>query len=71
MRVCEYSELQKTGVACVYRDALANQLVDGSDVAVEVACPDARDVVEVGGHVALYSAAALPGDSVKLDCVAE
>jgi hypothetical protein len=40
-------------------------------VTVEVACPDARDVVEVGGHVALYSAAALPGDSVQLDCVAD
>jgi hypothetical protein len=71
VRVCEYSELQKTGVSCVQRDALANQLVEGSDVAVEVACPGGRDVVEVGGHVALYSAAALPGDSVQLDCVAE
>jgi hypothetical protein len=71
VRVCEYSELQKTGVACVYRDALANQLVDGGDVAVDVACPEGRDVVEVGGHVALYSAAALPGESVQLDCVPE
>jgi hypothetical protein len=71
LRVCEYSELQKTGVDCVYRDALANQLVAGDDVSVDVPCPEGRDVVEVGGHVALYSAAALPGDSIQLDCVPE
>ena len=68
VRVCEYSEAQNTGVACVYREALANELVDGSDVLIDVSCPDARDVVEVGGRVALYGAPALPGDVVQLSC---
>ena len=71
VRVCEYSEGQHTGVACVYRDALANQLVDGSDVLVDVSCPDARDVVEVGGRVALYSAPALRGDGIQVSCTPE
>ncbi|MEO8177593.1 MAG: lysyl oxidase family protein [Deltaproteobacteria bacterium] len=71
VRVCEYSESQHTGVACVARDALANELVDRSDVLIDVACPDARDVVEVGGRVALYSAPALPGDAVQMTCAPE
>jgi hypothetical protein len=68
LRVCEYSEAQHTGVACVYRDALANELVDGSDVLIDVSCPEARDVVEIGGRVALYSAPALPGEVAQVSC---
>jgi hypothetical protein len=68
VRVCEYSERLATGVGCVYRDALANGLVDGSAVNVEVTCPAARDAIEVGGHVALYSAPVLPGDAVTVSC---
>jgi len=68
VRVCEYSEKLQTGVACVYRDALANGLVDGSAVDVAVTCPDARDAIEIGGHVALYSAPVLPGDDFTVSC---
>ncbi len=68
VRVCEYSEQLGTGVSCVYRDALANQLIEGSDVLVEVSCPEARDAVEVGGRVSLYGAPAVPGDVTQLSC---
>ncbi|HKO95201.1 MAG TPA: lysyl oxidase family protein [Polyangiaceae bacterium] len=68
VRVCEYSEKWSTGVACVYREALANGVVDGSAVDLEVTCPEARDAIEVGGHVALYSAPVLPGDEVTVSC---
>jgi hypothetical protein len=71
VRVCEYSEAQHTGVACVEREAIANQLVDGSDVLIDVACPAIRDAVEVGGRVALYSAPALSGDAVQITCTPE
>jgi hypothetical protein len=70
VRVCEYSEAQNTGVACVARDALANELVE-QEVLVNVTCPEARDVVEVGGRVALYSAPALPGDAIQMTCTPE
>ncbi|MEY2935083.1 MAG: hypothetical protein RL033_5832 [Pseudomonadota bacterium] len=68
VRVCEYSERLGTGVSCVYRDALANQVLEGGDVLVDVACPEARDSVEVGGRVALYSAPLLPGDAAQPSC---
>jgi len=71
VRVCEYSEKWQTGVACVYRDALANGLIDGDAVDLEVTCPEARDAIEVGGHVALYSAPALPGDEVEVSCAVQ
>jgi hypothetical protein len=58
-------------VACVARDALANGLVDRNNVFIDVTCPEARDVVEVGGRVALYSAPALPGDAVQMTCAPE
>jgi hypothetical protein len=68
VRVCEYSEKWDTGVACVYRDALANALVDSGLVDFTVTCPEARDAIEVGGHVALYSAPAFPGDELAVSC---
>ena len=68
VRVCEYSEKLSTGVACVYRDALANHLIDGSNVELNVECPEARDAIEVGGHVSLYSGPAIPGDDVAVSC---
>lgn len=68
VRVCEYSEQLQTGVSCVYRDALANQVVAGSDVLVSVSCPEARDAIEVGGRVSVYGAPVVPGDVTSLTC---
>lgn len=68
VRVCEYSEKLGSGVSCVYRDALANSMVDSDPVTLNITCPDAHDVTEVGGHVSLYSAPALPGDEVQVTC---
>jgi hypothetical protein len=68
VRVCEYSQQLGTGVACVYRDALANQLIDGGEVLVDVTCPEARDAIEVGGMVSVYSAPAVPGDAAQPIC---
>ena len=70
LRVCEYSEQLGTGVACVYRDAVANQIVEGSEVLIDVSCPEARDSIEVGGRVSLYVAPVVPGDVTSLTCTA-
>lgn len=70
LRVCEFSQALATGVACVQRDSLENRVIEG-EVVLDVACPAARDSVEVGGTVSLYSAPVLPGDELEITCVAE
>jgi hypothetical protein len=70
VRVCEYSELLQSGVACVFRDALVNEVVGAGETEIEIDCPPAREATsEPGGRVSLYSAAVLPGDAIaELTC---
>ena len=73
MRVCEASQVLQTGVACVYRDALANQIVPaGAAVDVTFACPSKRSDAEPGGFYALYGAPVVDGDAAgALTCTAK
>jgi hypothetical protein len=70
VRVCEYSEVLGRGVACVFRDAVANEVVGAGETQLTIECPEARDeTLEPGGRVSLYSAPVLPGDVLaELDC---
>jgi lysyl oxidase len=70
VRVCEFSEALQSGVACVFRDALANEVVGAGETELTIECPEARDETsEPGGRVSLYSAPVLPGDAIaELDC---
>jgi hypothetical protein len=71
LRVCEYSEVLGAGTACVYRDAVLNEVVVGGDDDVAIECPAGHSVDEPGGTVAFYSANLWPGDGAPtLDCVA-
>lgn len=70
LRVCEYSEQLETGVACVFRDAIVNEVVAAGETDLTIECPDARDAAsEPGGRVSLYLAPVLPGDAISgLEC---
>lgn len=64
-RVCETSSVLDTGVACVYREALANVIVNDEETPVTFTCPGTRDAVETGGHVSLYVAPVFHQDRVQ------
>jgi hypothetical protein len=70
LRVCERSAALGAGVACTFRDALGNTVVSGSaPTTVSIKCPAARDAMETGGLVALYSQPVLDGDKAqKVTC---
>jgi hypothetical protein len=61
LRICEYSEVLGTGVACVYEDALANVMV-ADRTTVEFVCPSPRDEAEPGGNYVLYEAPVFADD---------
>jgi len=65
VRVCETSRVLGTGVACGYRDALANTIVNNEETPVTFTCPTARDTLESGGHVSLYVAPVSHTDPVQ------
>lgn len=73
VRVCEASEVLRTGVACVFRDALANQITAaGAPVDVTFACPGKRSDLEPGGSYALYGAPVIDGDPAgPITCTAK
>ncbi len=62
LRICDYSSQLETGVACVFGDALANELLTESTVQFDFACPLARDEAEEGGLFSLYTAALFETD---------
>lgn len=69
VRLCERSAKLSVGVACTFRDALANQII-GTAASVEITCPAARDAEEPGGSVSLYAAPVLPEDPAQpISCV--
>ncbi|HEU5074061.1 MAG TPA: hypothetical protein VFU02_07805, partial [Polyangiaceae bacterium] len=70
VRACEYSQVLETGTACVYRDALVNNVVEPGGSEFDIECPPARaQVNEPGGTITLYSAPLLPSDTPgELDC---
>ena len=65
LRVCERSAALGVGVACTFRDALANTIVSGAALSVSLTCPAARDATETGGLIALYAQPLLDGDPAQ------
>jgi hypothetical protein len=56
VRLCETSRALGAGTDCVYRDALANTVLEGIPTMITTTCPAARDATEIGGQLAVYSA---------------
>ncbi|MDO8434353.1 MAG: hypothetical protein Q7S58_18280 [Candidatus Binatus sp.] len=56
VRVCEVSAQLGVGVACAYRDALANAIVDVTGGTVGFTCPAVRDDAGGAGGYAVYDA---------------
>jgi hypothetical protein len=66
LRVCETSAVLKTGIPCIFDQALATSGVDTSGAAtVTFTCPNARDANEPGGGYALYTGALFPDDMAQ------
>lgn len=56
IRLCETSRALGGGTDCVYRDALANVVLEGLPTLITTTCPAARDATEIGGQLAVYQA---------------
>ncbi len=56
VRVCEVSARLGVGVACAYREALANAIVDASGATVGFTCPAVRDDAGGAGGYSVYEA---------------
>jgi hypothetical protein len=54
-----------TGVDCSHIDALANVVVEGSDIEFDVRCPAPRDANEPGGEIAVYVAPVHTSDAMS------
>ncbi len=59
IRICEMSAQLGVGVACAYRDALANVIVGGTATTVEFICPSVRDSAGSAGGFSVYDAPVL------------
>ena len=68
LRVCEMSALLQVGVACTYRDALANVIVDENKTKVDFTCPAVRDDTRGTGGVSFYEAPILASNGDKIRC---
>src|SRR5262249_34946482 len=73
VRICETSKVLKTGIPCIYDQALATGAVDnGAATTVTFTCPGPRDAMEPGGGFALYTGAVFPEDkSDTVTCVVQ
>lgn len=56
VRFCETSRALGAGVDCVHRDARANVVLEGVPTITTMQCPAARDAIEIGGQLAIYTA---------------
>ncbi len=72
VRICDYSAALETGVACVFSDALANEVLAESAVQVGFTCPLGRDETEAGGLFSLYTAPLFEEDGAQpVSCTVE
>jgi len=62
LRVCEISAQLGAGVACTYRDSLANVIVGKNDTDVSFSCPAVRDGAPGSGGYSIYEAPVLGSD---------
>lgn len=65
VRVCDYSEVLKTGIPCTYNGAVGTGIVALTGGKVMFTCPEARDGRETGGKYSLYTASVYPADVVQ------
>ena len=66
VRICETSAVLKTGIPCIYDQALATGTADtGAPAVVSFTCPGPRDPQEPGGGYALYTGPAFPEDPAQ------
>lgn len=71
LRVCDVSTRLGAGTACVYEEALVNQVVDSDDVELSFTCPGPRDASEPGGFYSFYTAPVFPEDDpAPISCTA-
>jgi hypothetical protein len=63
LRVCEMSAQLGEGVACSYRDSLANVIVDSQGTKVNFTCPAVRDGANGAGGFSLYDASVVAEDA--------
>jgi len=69
LRLCEYSYDLGGGTACLFQDALANEIVAGDDNEFGFTCPTERDETELGGAFTLYTAPLFDeGDAQPVSC---
>ncbi len=68
VRVCQWSAVLGTGMACTYEDSLANGVISGAASEIAFTCPRIRDAgaEDPDGSYALYIAPVWPGDAVLL-----
>jgi hypothetical protein len=63
IRVCEVSAQLGVGVACAYRDSLANVIAGEHDTKVDFTCPAMRDSTRGNGAYSVYGAPVLGSDT--------
>lgn len=68
-RLCETSSVLGVGTACMFNDALLNQVIVGNEATLSFTCPFVRDENEPGGDYALYAAPLFTGDALaEISC---
>lgn len=70
LRICESSEKLGVGVACTFRDSMANARIDPNGTAVSFTCPPVRDAATAGtGGYSAYQAPLIPSQgSAPITC---
>ena len=69
LRLCDYSHELGGGTACLFQDALANEIIAGDEEELSFTCPAERDETEPGGAFTLYTTPLLDeGDSQPVAC---
>jgi lysyl oxidase len=65
MRICENSKQLGGVTACMYREAVASQIIGSTWTNVDFTCPAVHDASEPGGAYGYYTAPVLPTDANK------
>ena len=69
LRLCEYSHELGGGMACLFQEALANEVITGDENEFNFTCPAERDEREPGGAFSLYTTPLFDeGDSQPVAC---
>lgn len=70
LRICETSKALNSAIACTYREARTNAVVDSRAVNISFTCPEAKDAVETGGQYSMLVAPMHVSDTLSnVTCV--